>query len=88
MVEKIDNFYKTLDYEQLHNQMSYQEDAIESDALTIDELVFFYDNVPYEFDKFKYSKLYREFIEKQLPMFNNSFKHKTLNDMNKIFTNG
>lgn len=88
MVEKIDNFYKTLDYEQLKNQMSDQEDAIESDALTIEELVYFYDNVPYEFDRFKYSKPYREFIEKQLPKFNNSFKHKTLNDMNKIFTYG
>lgn len=85
MVRKIDNFYKDLEYGQLKNQISDMSEAIESDALTIEELVYFYNNVPYEYDKFKLSLPYREFMEKQLPKFNNSFKHKKQNDINRIF---
>lgn len=81
----IEHFYSSCQLLGLKQQLHDINEFIHYDGFDEDDLLFFYDNKYFDEDKFKDMKLYRQFREQQLSRANESVKHKTLNDKNRIF---
>ena len=84
LLARIEKFYSDLDYSNLVSQLSSQEKYITDD--TIDDLVLYYSPIDYE-NKVAHSLAYRRYCAVIDTRFDDSIKHKKLNDENSILLN-
>lgn len=87
MLRMIEHFYAQCDMLNLNQQMINQDEFLQYDGCSLDDLIYFYDNKFFDSSKFKQQKVFNEFQEQQLNKARDSVKHKVLNDKNKIFEN-
>ena len=84
-VRLIDNFYKTLDYENLHQQLEIIENT--STMPDAPPSKFFYHNL-FEVEELIELPEFKRFTSSRKDMYHNYMKHKELNDKNKIYCYG
>ena len=88
MLQIIDEFWKTNDMYNLKQQLSYEIEFVESDWFNdITDLNFFFPNLGFDFESFRNSKVFCTYESVCLKNYDNSVKHKKLNDANKIYLN-
>lgn len=85
MVAKIEEFYKDLDYMHLRDFYENQQMYFQEDYAKESDLVFFYDNMPFDFNSYKDSPIYKLYDAHIYKLFSDRIKHKVLNDSNQIF---
>lgn len=83
----IEKFYSDCDLLNLDNQLNMEDEFLKYDGHDIDDLIFFYDNKPFDKEAFLDIDIFKRFKEIQLNRARDSVKHKKLNDLNNIFTN-
>lgn len=87
MVIKIENHYKDMELFHMNQQYQAIEDNMDEWFEDEDEYMMLYlshDNIP---NGIKQTKIYRRFKADSINRYNNSMKHKKLNDLNKVFEN-
>lgn len=84
-VQMIDSFYSAVENMNLSEQLTQQEELLFSGGGTIDDIVFMYHNLPYDFVRFSKLPIVRQFKEAAIKKARDAVKHKALNDANLIF---
>lgn len=99
ILDKIERFYSTLDYENLKSQYEWQSEVLEADLMTLHTVMMTYNNSLSYYSCEKrdgYTSVKDWYLLQPLLMqykthveerFDKSIKHKKLNDANRIFIN-
>lgn len=81
----IETFWKQVDYLNLINQYVSMEKFCHDWFSDESDLQMFYANINHDLDEYKSKPYYKQFYFSTETTYENSVKHKKLNDMNKIF---
>lgn len=84
---KIESFHSEVERLNLSNQLKTINEFLKYDAIDVDDIEYFYDNRPFDKDKFQKNTYFKRFREKTMNTYRNSMKHKWQNDKNKYFDN-
>lgn len=85
-LSKIEDFYRELDYMHLTDFFRSQKNYFAKDYADEGDLVYFYNNVDYDFAEFQQSFAYRRYKSEVTQLAKDMVKHKLQNDKNDIFT--
>lgn len=86
MYKKIESFWNDLDYLNLVHQYQSMEEFCDSHYENEEDLQMFYSNVLHDMDYYKDSPYYKSMKWQTEINYENSVKHKKLNDLNNIFS--
>lgn len=87
VLNKIDSFYKDLDYKRLTEFYKLQSAFCDSDYSDSDDYLYMYNNYSSS-DGILSTRVYSYFVSDVDTTYENNIKHKRLNDLNKIFCYG
>ena len=87
MMAKIDEFWKKNDYMNLTKLTDMSEFACLIGMKMKNLFQYFYHNLGFDDESFKNTKAYKTFREVTSKNSEYAVKHKTLNDLNKVFVN-
>lgn len=87
-LRKIEEFYSRLDYLHLRDFLVSQQKYFLSDYADDEDIVYFYNNIDYDFDNYKNSFAYRAFKTNVKTLSQQFIKHKIQNDKNNMFVYG
>lgn len=87
-LQKIEHFYSILDYMHLTDWYESQSKYFDMDFADEGDIVYFYNNVDYDFESFKNSFAYRSYSCNVRTLAKQLIKHKIANDKNQMFVYG